>query len=92
MAEYSVDLGRSWGIGDADRDDGLLLVVAPNERKVRIEVGYGLEASVRDEEAAEIIQEAILPSFRQGDYETGIRQGVDQLIVEVTPYELKEAA
>ena len=92
ITDYSLDLANSWGLGNAERDNGLLLLVAPTERRVRIEVGYGLEASVRDEEASFIIQNEILPHFRSGEYETGITAAVDALIREVTPYELKEAA
>ncbi len=92
ISDYSLDLANSWGLGSAERDDGLLLLVAPTERRVRIEVGYGLEASVRDEEASFIIQNGILPHFRSGEYEIGITAAVDALIREVTPYELKEAA
>ena len=92
ISDYSLDLANSWGLGSAERNDGLLLLVAPTERRVRIEVGYGLEASVRDEEALFIIQNEILPHFRSGEYETGITAAVDALIREVTPYELKEAA
>ena len=89
---YALALANSWDIGDAERKDGLLLLVAPAERKVRIEVGRGLEASVRDEDAAAIIQEAILPYFRAGDYQSGIEAGVTGLSVEVTPVPMKEAA
>ena len=89
---YSFDLANAWGIGDANRDDGLLLLVAPNERQVRIDVGSGLEASVRDEEAASIIYEAILPEFRKGDFESGIANGVERLAIEVAPAAAKEAA
>lgn len=92
IAFYSLDLANAWGIGSEDRDDGLMLLVAPNERSVRIEVGYGLEASVKDEEAAAIIERDIIPAFRDGDYEAGVQNGVDSLVREVTPYELKEAA
>lgn len=92
IAVYSLELANAWGIGSIERDDGLLLLVAPNERKVRIEVGYGLEASVKDEEAAQIIADDILPHFRKGDFKAGVREGVDSLIREVTPVELKEAA
>ncbi|MEP5938487.1 MAG: TPM domain-containing protein [Erythrobacter sp.] len=97
ISDYGYQLGRDWGIGDAERNDGLMILVAPNERKVRIEVGLGLEGLVKDEEAAEIIRTGILPKFRTGDFENGISQGVDGLIVEVTPIEpkpaeLKEAA
>lgn len=89
---YALDLANSWNLGDAKRRDGLLLLVAPAERKVRIEVGYGLEASVRDEDAAAIIQNAILPRFRAGDFEGGIEAGVTGLAEEVTPVPIKEAA
>jgi len=89
---YSLALANDWGIGDAKRNDGLLLLVAPTERKVRIEVGRGLEASVLDEDAAAIIQDAILPHFRAGDFQRGIEAGVTGLAVEVTPAPMKEAA
>ena len=89
---YSVDLARAWGIGDAERNDGLMLLVAPNERQARIEVGYGLESTVKDDEADAILKQAVLPEFRNGNYESGILKGVDRLIMEVTPAELKEAA
>ncbi|MEM6494680.1 MAG: TPM domain-containing protein [Pseudomonadota bacterium] len=89
---YSLNLANGWGIGSKERNDGLLLLVAANERRVRIEVGYGLEASVKDEEAAEIIATQMLPRFRESDYEGGIEAGVRALIYEVTPSELKEAA
>ena len=80
ISDYGYRLGREWGIGQEGEDNGAILLVAPNERRVRIEVGYGLEASVKDEEAAQIIQDDILPHFRKGDFETGVAQGVDSLI------------
>lgn len=92
IADYSSELARDWGIGSRERHDGIMLLVAPNERKVRIEVGYGLEASVRDEEAGAIIRDAILPHFSHSEYETGVNAAVERLIDEVTPFELKEAA
>lgn len=92
IADYSLDLARAWGIGDSGRDDGLLLLIAPNERMARIDVGYGLEASVKDEEAAAILREAVLPQFRGGDYEAGVRAGIERLVAELTPFEQKEAA
>lgn len=92
IADYSLDLSNTWGLGDAERNDGLLLLVAPNERQVRIEVGFGLEASVRDEEAAIIIRNDILPHFRKGDFERGISSGVEGLVQEVTPSAVKKAA
>lgn len=92
IEDYALALANSWGIGEARRDDGLLLLVAPNERKVRIEIGYGLEASVRNEEAAAIIQNAILPQFRRKAFDAGVEAGVAGLAREVTPVPLKEAA
>jgi uncharacterized protein len=89
---YSLALANAWALGDAERDDGLLLLVAPRERKVRIEVGSGLEASVRDEEAAAIIQNGILPQFRANNFDAGTEAGVAALAREVTPVPLKEAA
>ncbi|MBU7580768.1 MAG: TPM domain-containing protein [Porphyrobacter sp.] len=89
---YALALANGWGLGDAQRNDGLLLLVALNQRKVRIEVGYGLEASVRDEDAAVIIQDIILPQFRQQAFDAGVEAGVAELVREVTPVRLKEAA
>lgn len=85
IEDYGVTLGRSWGIGRKDINDGVLLIVAPNERKVRIEVGYGLEKALRDEEAAVIIGKDILPAFRAGDFPRGISAGVDDVIREISP-------
>ena len=79
-------------MGDAERNDGLILLVAPNERRARIDVGLGLETTVRDDEAAAILQEAVLPEFRKGDYEAGIARGVERLVREVSPDAVKEAA
>ncbi len=76
IEEYGYQLGRAWGIGQAGENNGVLLIVAPNERKVRIEVGYGLEPVLTDALSAVIIHNQILPSFRDGYYERGIDQGV----------------
>ncbi len=92
IADYSLTLAREWGIGSSERNDGVLMLVAPNERQVRIEVGYGLEASIKDEEAALIIQETIVPAFSSENYDLGVVAGVEKLIEEITPYELREAA
>ena len=87
IEDYGVTLGRTWGIGRKDINDGVLLIVAPVERKVRIEVGYGLEQALRDEEARAIIDSAILPAFRAGDVPRGIAAGVDGVIREISPSE-----
>lgn len=77
---YANRLYRAWGIGQKSENNGILLLVAPNERKVRIEVGYGLEGTVTDALSSIIIQNAIIPEFRNGDYGTGVTKGVDDLL------------
>jgi uncharacterized protein len=76
IEDYGYQLGRKWGIGQKGKDNGILLVVAPNERKVRIEVGRGLEPVMTDAMSSLIVQNAILPEFRRGDFSAGIRAGV----------------
>ncbi len=76
IEDYSYQLGRKWGIGQAGKNNGILLVVAPNERKVRIEVGRGLEPLMTDVMSGLIVNNAILPAFRRGDFSGGIRTGV----------------
>jgi uncharacterized protein len=80
IADYGYQLGRHWGIGQKDRNNGALLIVAPKERKVRIEVGYGLEGTLTDAVSRLIIDHAILPRFRAGDFSGGIERGVDDII------------
>ena len=76
IEDYGYQLGRHWGIGQAGKDNGVLLIVAPNERKVRIEVGRGLEPVVTDLMSRIIIENAIVPEFRRGNFSAGIRAGV----------------
>lgn len=83
IKEYSMNLGNSWGIGDAKRNDGVILLVAPNERKVRIEVGYGLEKNLTNDFCAQIIEEAILPAFKEGNFDLGVVLGTDRLITKM---------
>jgi len=80
IEEYGYQLGRHWGIGQKGTNNGVLLIVAPNERKVRIEVGYGLEGTLTDAITSVIVQGTILPRFRANDYQGGIRQGVDAVL------------
>jgi uncharacterized protein len=80
IADYGYQLGREWGIGDKERNDGALLLVAPNQRRVRIEVGYGLEGYLTDALSALIIQNAIIPKFRDGDFPGGIEAGTAAII------------
>lgn len=80
ISDYGYRLGRTWGLGDAERNDGAILIVAPEERKVRIEVGYGLEPYLTDGLSALIIQQQILPRFRDNDFPGGIEVGTDAII------------
>lgn len=79
IEEYGYRLGRHWGIGQKEGDNGVLLIVAPNERKVRIEVGYGLEPILTDALSAQIIQTRIVPAFRESAFQRGITAGVDAI-------------
>lgn len=80
IEEYGYQLGRHWAIGRKGKDDGVLLIVAPNERRVRIEVGYGLEGDLTDALSSLIIQRVILPEFRKGDMQTGTVNGARAII------------
>ncbi|UAL10393.1 TPM domain-containing protein [Caulobacter segnis] len=84
IEDYGYQLGRTWGIGEKDKDTGAILLVAPNERKVRIEVGYGLEPVLTDALSSVIIQSAILPKFRDGDMEGGIVAGTNALVEQLS--------
>jgi uncharacterized protein len=76
IADYGYRLGRAWGIGEKGKDNGVILIVAPRERQVRIEVGRGLEPQLTDAMSKLIIENAILPAFRRGDFSGGIAAGV----------------
>ncbi len=80
IEQYSIRVAEKWKIGRKKVDDGLILLVAKNDRKLRIEVGYGLEGAIPDAIAKRIISEAIAPRFRNNDYVGGIEAGVDRLI------------
>lgn len=80
IEETGLALGRQWGIGQKGKDNGALLIVAQAERRIRIEVGYGLEDRLTDAQSALIIHNLIAPAFRQGDFPGGIRAGVEGMI------------
>ena len=84
IEDYGYRLGRHWGIGTKELNNGVLLIVAPNERKVRIEVGYGLEPILTDALSRIIIDNAILPRFRSGDFSGGIKDGVENIELALT--------
>jgi uncharacterized protein len=78
--EYAPALANHWGIGQEDQDNGVLLLVAPQERQVRIAVGYGLTPILTNARSDEIIQRDLLPAFRQRRWNEGIFAGVDSIV------------
>ena len=80
IEDYGYQLGRAWGIGEKGKNNGALLIVAPAEHKVRIEVGYGLEPVLTDALTSVILQQAVLPKFRAGDVQGGVVDGTDAII------------
>ncbi|MBN2408027.1 MAG: TPM domain-containing protein [Elusimicrobia bacterium] len=99
--DYAWQLFEKWGIGEKDKDTGVLLLIAPAERKVRIETGYGFEGAIPDGMAGEIIRKDIIPYFKAGDMNTGILRGsmvllklmADEMGVELTgDYQIPQRA
>ena len=91
IEDYGYRLGRAWGIGQSEANNGTILLIAPNERKVRIEVGYGLEPILTDALSSMIIRDAILPRFKAGDFPGGISAGTDAIIQQLqAPPEVAE--
>lgn len=84
IEDFGVRLGRHWQIGQKDKNNGVLLIVAPKDRKVRIEVGYGLEGTLTDTLSGNIVHNRILPLFRKGKMSDGIKTGVDDIIATLT--------
>jgi uncharacterized protein len=73
--EFSLALAEAWGVGERNKDNGVLLVLAMSEREVKIEVGYGLEGAIPDSVAGRILDTAVIPAFRQGNFSGGLREG-----------------
>ncbi|EZQ19890.1 methanol dehydrogenase [Pseudomonas sp. G11-1] len=80
IEEFGVQLGREWGIGQQGEDNGALLIVARDDRRMRIEVGYGLEGRLTDAQSSIIINQILTPAFRRGDFEGGIVAGTEAMI------------
>ncbi|MFO1015236.1 MAG: TPM domain-containing protein [Caulobacteraceae bacterium] len=80
IEDYGYQLGREWRIGRAGVNDGALFIIAPNDRQVRVEVGYGLEGVLTDALSSVILQTKVLPAFRTGNVEKGVIDGTDALI------------
>lgn len=89
VADYGYRLGREWRIGDAERDDGVVFLIAPNERRMHIAVGLGLEPVLTDAMSGRIIRDTITPRFKDGDFPGGIQAGVDAIAeqIELPPEE-----
>jgi uncharacterized protein len=88
ISDYGYRLGRTWAIGqdgkgESEKDNGAILIVAPNERKMRIEVGYGLEPVLTDGLSSSIIRNDITPAFKAGDFPGGINAGVDRIVTQL---------
>jgi len=88
IEEYSIKVAEKWKIGRAGVDDGVILIVAKQDRKIRIEVGYGLEGAIPDVVAKRIIEEIIVPEFKKGNFYSGIDQGIDAIITLIRGEEL----
>ena len=80
IEEYAYQLGRFWGIGQKDKNNGVILLISMSERKMRIEVGYGLEGALTDAISKEIIENTLKPNFKAQQYEQGILKAVDKII------------
>jgi uncharacterized protein len=88
VEEYANRLFKEWGVGQAKEDNGVLVLVAPNEREMRIEVGYGLEGVLPDGLAGQVIRDDFTPRFKEGDYSGGIRNGVTHLVAIVEKHQV----
>lgn len=80
LERFTIEAAEKWRVGQAKYDNGLILFVFPEDRKARIEVGYGLEGSVTDALSSRVLRETMIPRFQQGDYYGGIDAAADQLI------------
>jgi len=92
IEDFGYQLGRHWGIGQKDKNNGALLIVARDDRKLRIEVGYGLEDRLTDAQSSVIINQVITPAFKTGDFNKGISDGVAAMLVVLGGSPLDEPA
>ena len=83
VEDVSLEIGRKWGVGQKGKDNGVVILVAPGDRKMRIEVGYGLEGVITDGKAGRIRDDYMIPEFRQGNYEKGIVNGAIAVASEI---------
>lgn len=92
IKDYGYQLGRAWGLGDAARNDGVILLLAPNERKVRIEVGYGLEPVLTDAVSSEILRTIVTPKLKSGDTPGALADGAAQIMAEASAPPVQQVA
>ena len=92
IEQYSIRVADAWKLGRKGVDDGVLLLVAKDDRTIRIEVGYGLEGALPDVIANRIVSQVIVPRFRQGDFAGGIVEGIDRIIAVIEGEPLPEPA
>ncbi|MTI48530.1 MAG: TPM domain-containing protein [Firmicutes bacterium] len=81
--EYAVTMFREWGIGGSEKNNGLLILIAPNEQRLRVEVGYGLEGAIPDGKVGRISDQYLVPAFQEGDYDTGVYNAFNEFIGEI---------
>lgn len=80
VADYNIELGRAWGVGGKEFNNGIVLLIAKGDRKLNIATGYGLEGALPDITAKQIIDQVIVPNFKGDDYYRGIEEGTDAII------------
>lgn len=92
VEDYTIELARHWGVGEKKKDNGVVFLIAPNERKARIEVGYGLESDLTDAQAGRIMRDQILPLFKEGRMPDGVVAGVVGILQQLgdMPYRARE--
>ncbi len=90
IEDYSIQVATEWKLGTDKTDKGALLIVAPNERRVRIEVGYGLEGELTDLQSGRIINNVMIPYFKQGNWNDGVLAGVGAILQQVAPQALSD--
>jgi uncharacterized protein len=84
LEDYSIDIAREWGIGDEQRDDGVLLLIALEDRVLRIETGSGIEGDLTDVEAGRVIDSVVVPQLRNNDPTAAVAAGVEALVTELS--------
>lgn len=92
VEDYTVDLAKKWKIGRHDKNNGVIFLTAPREKKVRIEVGYGLEGDLTDAVSRRILSSIVVPYFKRGDFNGGIQAGVNAVIGVLAPLNATDSA